>query len=92
MSEKVVVGIDDAKTTLNIASGTTGIVATYPNTPAGPEELLPALAEYQVDLVVLEATGNYEVAAGCALQSADYAVAIVNPRQARGGRRQWEIS
>jgi transposase len=45
--------------------------------------LLSALAEYEVDLVVLEATGTYEVAAGCALQATGYAVAIVNPRQAR---------
>lgn len=33
--------------------------------------------------MVLEATGSYEVAVGCALQSVGYAVAIVNPRQAR---------
>jgi transposase len=83
MSEKIAVGIDVAKATLDIAFGTEGTVATYPNTPTGHEELLSALAGYRVDLVVLEATGTYEVAVGCALQAAGYAVAIVNPRQAR---------
>lgn len=83
MSEKIAVGIDVAKATLDVAFGVTGIVTTYPNTPAGHDELLCALADCQVDLAVLEATGSYEVAIACALQGAGYAVAIVNPRQAR---------
>lgn len=40
MSEKIAVGIDVAKATLDVAFGAAGIVATYPNTPAGHEELL----------------------------------------------------
>ena len=83
MSEKIAVGIDVAKATLDVAFGVAGTVTTYPNTPAGHEELLTTLAECKVDLVVMEATGSYEVTVGCALQSAGYAVAIVNPRQAR---------
>jgi transposase len=83
MSEKIVVGIDVAKVTLDVAFGPAGKVATYPNTPAGHDDLLSALVGSRVDLVVLEATGSYEVAVGCALQGAGYAVAIVNPRQAR---------
>lgn len=36
-----------------------------------------------IGLVVLEATGGFEVAAATALQLAGYAVVVVNPRQAR---------
>jgi transposase len=93
MSEKIAVGIDVAKATLDVAFGPAGTVATHPNTPAGHEELLSALPQYQIDLVVLEATGTCEVPAGCALQATGYAVAIV--KSAAGtllSPRQWEIS
>jgi transposase len=41
------------------------------------------LQAHQVALVLMEATGGLETAAACALQAAGYAVAIINPRQAR---------
>jgi transposase len=41
------------------------------------------LRPHQPRLIVLEASGGYEAAAVCALQSAGLRVAVVNPRQAR---------
>lgn len=72
MSENIFVGIDVAKATLDVAFGVTGKVITFSNTPEGHDALSTALTGYEVTLVVLEATGNYEVP-----------VAIINPRQAR---------
>lgn len=43
----------------------------------------PRLADRTVDLIVMEATGGLERDLACALQAAGFAVAVVNPRQAR---------
>ncbi|AYA39486.1 IS110 family transposase [Xenorhabdus nematophila] len=83
MTETICVGIDVAKASLEIALGAQGTVMTYPNTPEGHDELTVTLANYAIDLVVLEATGGYEVPVACVLQTIGLAVAIVNPRQAR---------
>ncbi len=83
MTETICVGIDVAKASLEIALGAQGTVMTYPNTPEGHDELTVTLANYTIDLVVLEATGGYEVPVACVLQTLGLAVAIVNPRQAR---------
>lgn len=53
------------------------------NETAGFDILLAELAQHQVALIVLEATGGLEMAVACALQAAGFAVAVINPRQAR---------
>ncbi|CBJ88903.1 transposase [Xenorhabdus nematophila ATCC 19061] len=83
MTKTICIGIDVAKASLEIALGAQGTVMTYPNTPEGHDELTVTLANYAIDLVVLEATGGYEVSVACVLQTIGLAVAIVNPRQAR---------
>lgn len=83
MSENIFVDIDVAKASLDVAFGVTGKVITFSNTPEGHDSLSAALASYEVTLVVLEATGNYEVPVACVLQAAGLPVAIINPRQAR---------
>src|SRR6218665_1109332 len=45
--------------------------------------LAALLQPLDVGLVVMEATGGYEVALACALQAAGLPVAVLNPRQAR---------
>jgi transposase len=55
----------------------------WSNDAAGCSELTAKLQAAGVDLVVIEATGGYERAVVCALQTAGIAVARVNPRQAR---------
>lgn len=49
----------------------------------GHSTLAAALQPLGVALVVMEATGGYESALACALQAAGFAVAVVNPKQAR---------
>ena len=49
----------------------------------GIRQLAAALLEAHTDLVVMEATGGYEVAAAAALQAEGLAVAVLNPRQTR---------
>lgn len=80
---RVAVGIDVAKDTLEVAIGAAEASFTVKNELAGFDELLARLAGLDVTLVVMEATGGWEAAATCALQAGGYAVAVVNPRQAR---------
>ena len=82
-STPVTVGIDVAKATLDIAIGLNAPPLSLANDTEGFDTLLAQLATHKVALVVLEATGGLETAAATALQAAGYAVAIINPRQAR---------
>jgi transposase len=79
----VTIGIDVAKATLDVAIGQTAATLSLTNDMDGFETLLVKLSEHRVALIVLEATGGLEMGAASALQAAGYAVAIINPRQAR---------
>jgi transposase len=79
----ITVGIDVAKDTLEVALGPKASARGLTNDTDGIDALLAQLAACQVALVVMEATGGLESAVACALQAAGYAVAIINPRQAR---------
>lgn len=83
MPESIVVGIDIAKLSFDAALGVTTDVRTLPNDDAGHEALITVLAGQTVELIVMEATGGLERDLACALQAAGFAVAVVNPRQAR---------
>ena len=81
--DRVTVGIDVAKATLEVAiSGRTKSLA-FANDEAGCAALLAELSGLRVGLVLFEATGGFELACATALQLAGLAVAVVNPRQAR---------
>lgn len=77
------VGVDVAKDSFDGALGVGGEIASHSNDSAGAEALLLRLREFDVRLIVMEATGGYEAELACALQAAGYQVAVVNPRQAR---------
>jgi transposase len=79
----VTIGIDVAKATLDVAIGQKVPTLSIANDVEGLEILLARLTQHQVALIVLEATGGLEMAAACMLQAAGYAVAVINPRQAR---------
>jgi transposase len=49
----------------------------------GIKQLAASLRDSQVDLVLMEASGGYEVATAAALQAEGFAVAVLNPRQTR---------
>jgi transposase len=77
------VGIDVAKDSFDSGLGVGGEVVSFANDAAGAEALLLGLRDFDVRLIVMEATGGYEAELACALQAAGYQVAVVNPRQAR---------
>ena len=83
MSDPIVIGIDIAKQTFDAALGVAGSIETFANTDEGHDALIARLAGATVDLVVMEATGGLERDLACALQASGFAVAVVNPRQAR---------
>lgn len=82
MSETYV-GIDVAKAELVIASRPTGETWTVANDAAGVREVVERMRGLGPVLVVLEATGGYELAAVAALAAAEVPVVVVNPRQVR---------
>jgi transposase len=82
-STPVTVGIDVAKDSLEVAIGREAATHCFGNDPESIEALLAQLHEQPVALVTMEATGSLEGPVACALQAAGYAVAIINPRQAR---------
>lgn len=82
MTPELFVGIDVAKNTLAVA-GSDGTAWTTPNDPAGVEALASRLASRAPTLIVLEATGGYEVPAASTLALAGVPVAVVNPRHVR---------
>jgi len=82
------VGVDVAKATMEVGFSDRDATLAPANDEAGHAALLAQLAELRaqglrVGLVVLEATGGLEIEVATALQLAGYAVAVVNPRQAR---------
>lgn len=83
MPEAIVVGIDIAKQTFDAAIGIDGNIETFANDDVGHDALLAKLSGQTVDLIVMEATGGLERDLACALQANGFAVAVVNPRQAR---------
>ncbi len=83
MPETIVVGIDIAKRTFDAGIGVGGSIETFTNGDEGIDALLAKLAGKTVDLIVMEATGGLERDLACALQAGGFAVAVVNPRQAR---------
>jgi transposase len=87
MPESIVVGIDIAKKTFDAAIGVAGHTETFSNDDAGHDALLAQLAQRPVELVVMEATGGLERDLACVLDAAGFAVAIINPRQARSFAR-----
>ena len=64
-----------------------GELFDVPNDDAGIDELLARLEEARPALVVLEATGGFERPVAAALAALGFAVAVVNPRQARNFAR-----
>jgi transposase len=83
MPEPIVIGIDIAKQTFDVAFGVAGTIESFPSDDAGHDALTAKLAGVAVDLIVMEATGGLERDLACALQACGFAVAVINPRQAR---------
>jgi transposase len=77
------VGIDVAKAELVVAVRPSGQSWTVPNDAPGLRTLVERLTPDAPSLIILEATGGYELPAVGALGAAGLPVVVVNPRQVR---------
>ena len=82
-SRVLFVGIDVAKDRLDVAVVPSGERWESGNDETGIEELASRLSELAPALVVMEATGGYELSVAGGLAAAGIAVCVVNPRQVR---------
>ena len=79
--DSIVIGIDVSKDQLDVA--TPDGARQWPNAPDGHRQLVEQLAQWQLEAIVLEATGGYERAVVAELAAAGLPVVVVNPRQVR---------
>ncbi len=82
-SDKVIVGIDVSKSTLDYTWLPGGTARQTPNTASGIAELVKHIRKISPDMIVLEATGGYQSALVESLHEALLPVKVTNPRQVR---------
>ena len=82
-AQTLFVGIDVSKRFLDVAIRPSQERATFANDDEGYAALVKRLQELAPALIVLEATGGWEVRAATALALAGLPVVVVNPRQVR---------
>lgn len=82
-SEKIYVGIDVSKKTLDVFLLPAEKRMQFENHPRGFSKLLRKLQTLPSPFVVMEATGGYEQPLAQALQQRTVAIAVINPRQVR---------
>lgn len=83
-SEPVYVGIDVSKAKLDVCLLPSGQTLVVDNNTAGIRQLVDLLRKHpSIARCLLEATGRYERRCAADLLEAGFAVAVVNPRQAR---------
>ncbi len=80
---KVFIGIDIAKDTLDFHVKPTGECWTSKNSVKDISEAVKHMTSLKPSCIVLEATGGYEILLAVALTAAELPLAIVNPRQVR---------
>jgi transposase len=83
MEHSLFVGIDVSKTHLDVHLRPTGDAFRVPYDDAGVGTLIERVRPLAPAMLVLEATGGYEVPVSATLASAGLPVAVVNPRQIR---------
>lgn len=79
----VVVGIDVSKARLDVAVLPSGEAWSCGNDEAGIKDLVDRVRVFRAGLVVLEATGGYELGVTMALAEQEIPLVVANPRQVR---------
>lgn len=82
-TDSYTVGIDVSKATLDLAGVPNTAARSFANAPEGHAQIVALLRQAPPQLIVLEATGNYEAPLVAALVDAQLPVVVVNPRQVR---------
>lgn len=81
------VGIDVSKAQLDVAVRPTGETWSVPHDDAGLDTVVARLQPLHPTMIVVEATGGWELRLAGALAAANLPVAVINPRQARAFAR-----
>lgn len=81
--EQIFIGIDVSKNQLNVAIRPGTDFFTVNNDDHGISNLVRRLTELEPQLVLLEASGGYEILAAAALRQSGLPAQIINPRQVR---------
>ena len=87
MTTEYLVGIDVAKESLAVAIHEQAAIRSFANAPEGQAELVAYLQPLKPTLIVLEASGGFELEPAMALTTAGLPVAVVNPTQVRSFAR-----
>jgi len=83
LGKEIYIGIDVSKDTLDVAIYGDKQHLSFANDEAGITKIVSKLRQLDPELVVLEATGGFEVALAAELGVAKIPTAVVNPRQIR---------
>ena len=89
--EKLFIGIDVSKDTLDMAAYPTGQIWQFKNSLKGIAKAVSKLKALNPELIAMEATGGLEQALKDALDKADLPAAVVNPRRIREHGRSMGI-
>ncbi|MFC2008261.1 IS110 family transposase [Chloroflexota bacterium] len=81
--EKVYVGVDVAKSTLDVAVTDSEEARQFANNDKGISQAVSYIAGLKPAVIILEATGNLEMPLAAALQADRLLVVVINPRQVR---------
>ncbi len=73
------IGIDVAKLSLDIAGTAEFSPFSSSNDEDGFMAILKALKEWNISLILMEATGALEASVACCLQAPGYEVVVINP-------------
>lgn len=84
---EIFVGIDVSKAQLDVGVRPTGETWSVPHDDAGLEAVVARLQPLGPTMIVVEATGGWELRLAGALVGAGLPVAVINPRQARAFAR-----
>lgn len=83
MSQETYIGIDVAKSSLEVAIHNQAQPFSFPNHEKGIQKVVDQIKKLSPSLVVLEATGGFELMLVAALSLAKLPLVVVNPRQVR---------
>jgi len=83
IEETVCVGVDVAKSTLDVAVTDSGQTRQFANDDEGISQAVRYIVGVKPARIILEATGNLEMPLAVALQASRLPVAVINPRQVR---------
>jgi transposase len=83
IEEAVYVGVDVAKSALDVAVTDSGETRQFVNDDEGISQAVHYIASVKPAGIILEATGNLEMPLAAALQAGRLPVAVINPRQVR---------